>query len=510
MGRNLTFPAGIPEWLQREVLDYDLPLAQPPDLILDIGAHIGAFTLLARQRWPRAVIHAYEPVPENALAFRSFVPANPKSQLHVVAVRANSGNDALFLGDCSVTGSFHQLGRQTAKTRRVVCVAAATLPRAQFVKIDTEGCEVEILMTLDLTETQVLAVEYHRADDAQEIRTLAKARGLALHDHKPLGPTWGILIFARPGALVVAASRQSAANPPIQSAALSRAAATAKPFLAIPAYGGVNARFLQCLLRAMEETPIPFGLHVNAGDSSVCRSRNTLAGIFLEGEFTDLIFIDSDIVFTTQDLVRLLSHDEDVVGGFYPKKKAGEPDWVFNALPDHLSVGRPDGLMEVSYMGTGFLRIRRHVFERMILARPAMAYSTDHDHYRTEYAFFVDEVRRDFTGRDRYLTEDWNFCARCADLGIKVFGDTAIRLKHVGEAVYPIPEPDFVSRHSQPFSGPHAGTGPRGPEFTRPGSDRAEPISPLTQVSRLESGVLSQDWPPEADRETPDSRLQTA
>lgn len=447
---ELSFPPGIPDWMRREVADYDLPFAKPPHIILDIGANVGAFTLLAKQRWPHALVVACEPVQENADQFCLNVNGQPHVQFRQVAVRDFTGEREIFLGDRGVTCGFHQLGRQTANTTRVACEDAALLPAADFVKIDTEGCEVEIMGRLDLSLTQALAVEYHRTEDVALLKHLAELNDLKLWREQPLGDSWGLLVFARDGALKPRNSVRGTRN--------------CKPFLAIPAYGGVDARFLQCLLRTIEEIPIVTGLHVNAGDSSVCRSRNTLCGIFLESDFTDLVFIDSDIVFSTDDVMRLLAHDVDIVGGFYPKKKPGPADWVYNGK-DGCGLPGPDGLLPVNYMGTGFLRIRRQVFERMIAAWPTLAYGCDHEPTRTEHAFFVDEVRADFTGRRRYLTEDWNFCARCADLGIPVFGDTKILLQHVGTAVYPI-EPENLSSLK-------TGNGTRGAEALRPSPARA-------------------------------------
>ena len=82
--------------------------------------------------------------------------------------------------------------------------------------------------------------------------------------------------------------------------------------------------------------------------------------------------------------------------------------------------------------------IKRVVFEQMI------------DRFGKEIGFMADEVKRqeyDFwsvgtyqfpDGTRRYLSEDWYFCQRWHDLGGKVWGDTKIVCKHVGQAVYPL------------------------------------------------------------------------
>lgn len=421
---ELTKPDGIPDWMWAEVSAYDLPFRAAPRTILDIGANVGAFTALANQRWPEAIVEAYEPIetPINGLT----------ADWHHSAVRATPGPQDIFLGDRSVTNSFHQLGRQTAQTARVRCVDAATLPPAEFIKIDTEGCETEIVGRLDLEQTRVLAVEYHRIEDAEILSDMADQNGFALWSEKPLGPTWGVLIFAKPGVLE---TPHSALRTP-----------HSKVFLALPVYGSLDAFFAQSLIQLLNNPPGPLMLRMNPGDSLVCRARNTLTADFLESDATHLLFIDSDIVFSTDQVARIMAHPEDIVGGFYPKKQPGETQWVCNGHPTPTEP-RADGLQSVRYMGTGFLRISRRVFVRMIeVYGDQLRYQPDH-HPRCEYDFWSVGVYHSLASsagerageRGRYLSEDWYFCQRALDLGFAVWGDTRIVLRHVGQAIYPLP-----------------------------------------------------------------------
>ena len=103
----------IPDWLQKEVEQYFIPLPFEPNSILDIGANIGAFSQRAHQQWPAAQIYCYEPMPFNLIQLRRNVPNN--TTVVSAAVRAQSGLDEIFIGDNFVTGGFSQLGRQTQK-----------------------------------------------------------------------------------------------------------------------------------------------------------------------------------------------------------------------------------------------------------------------------------------------------------------------------------------------------------------------------------------------------------
>ena len=450
-----------------EVSYYDLPLTFTPATVLDIGANIGAFSLLALQRWPDAQISAYEPMPENAKQYRANLAGQKWIRIVESAVRGFNGTDKILIGDRGVTCGFHDIGRQTANTVEVKVTDAAILPDAEFIKIDTEGCEVEILGRLPLNNCKVLCVEYHFAEDIETLTFIAELNDLALYQHKPLGDTWGLLIFAKPG-MIKEESQNSGKEIPFPR---SPVPTSTKVFVALPVYGGLDVFFTQSLLKFLNEPPCPIALRMNPGDSLVSRSRNTLTADFLESDCTHLLFIDTDLIFSSEQVARLLAHDKDIVAGFYPKKQEGPVQWVCNA---HLGEPRPigpDGLQEVRYMGTGFILVKRCVFERMIARYPELAFKADHRD-RIEHDFWSVGVYRDASAYNtpevqpgRYLSEDWLFCQRALDCGFQVWGDTRVVLKHVGQAIYPL-----RSQEAELLSGVTAGNGTPGNGGVRPAS----------------------------------------
>lgn len=160
----------IPRWLIDEVNEYFVPLPFRPRTILDIGANIGAFATVAHRMWPEARIICCEPMPFNVCHLRRNVPRG--TELISAAIRAHSGVDEIMLGDNLATGSFVNIGRQSDRRIIVECLAAAELPSCELVKIDTEGCEVEILRSLPLDQTKAIFLEYHSQNDARTIREM--------------------------------------------------------------------------------------------------------------------------------------------------------------------------------------------------------------------------------------------------------------------------------------------------------------------------------------------------
>jgi FkbM family methyltransferase len=399
--------------------EYAVPLLTPPRVVLDIGANEGGFTAWALQTWPEALVFAYEPNPASIERFKQHHGTNPRVALHDVAV-ASRRTLTLFRGkNNSGECSCHDLGEQlTTESFSVPCLPPENLPPAEFIKVDTEGCEVEILRKLDLSAAQAVVCEYHRQADRPLLEEILARAGLRSYEHVRSGEHRGILKFAHPA--VVPKAKPS------------------KLFVALPVYGGLNPLFSQCLLKLISNPPCELSVRMNCGDSLVSRSRNSLTADFLESDCTHLLFIDTDLIFSNEHVARILAQPEPVVGGLYPKKQQGPLAWVINATEKPSPV-LPSGLQRVRYVGTGFLRVARHVFEEMIRwFGDDLAYTPDQDRVRTEHDFWTVGTYKYANGFKRYLSEDWYFCQRWMDMGGDVYADTRIILKHVGQAIYPL------------------------------------------------------------------------
>ena len=102
-----------------------------------------------------------------------------------------------------------------------------------------------------------------------------------------------------------------------------------KLFIGTPSYGGLITAdyFKSCLqfaaLAATKKVELQFGTIGN--ESLITRARNTLVQLFMDGDYTHLMFIDADISFDPESIFRMLDLDKEVVTGVYPRKTI---DWT--------------------------------------------------------------------------------------------------------------------------------------------------------------------------------------
>ncbi len=200
-----------------------------------------------------------------------------------------------------------------------------------------------------------------------------------------------------------------------------------KDFLAVAAYEGFSAGFGHALYhtaKAMTEAGIESELAIYSGNCHVDDSRNRLVRDFLNSDCTDLVFLDADVRWPEKNMLDLVRYDRDVVAGIYPKKHS---DDVYPVLLQEGEIWSDlDGLIEVDGVPTGFLRIKRHVLERMSLW--AEHYSAKNDGAGSIPCIFERE-----TSDGIRWGGDYNFCRKWRALGGKIYIAPEMRFEHSGE-----------------------------------------------------------------------------
>lgn len=212
---------------------------------------------------------------------------------------------------------------------------------------------------------------------------------------------------------------------------------TTKVHICMPCYGGMltESTFMSYIKwsNTCRQLGLEWTMETMTNESLISRARNTLVAKFLNNpDSTHLMFIDADIGWEPWHLLVMLNRDVDVIGGLYPMKTL-PIKWVVNGF-DGAEIG-PDGLQEVSKTGTGFMLVKRHVFEKLNDHPAVKPFNNDiglpkelDQYLRTYYDTAVRE--------NRYYSEDWTFCENWRDLGGKVWVDKRVLLRHTGTYVF--------------------------------------------------------------------------
>jgi hypothetical protein len=151
-------------------------------------------------------------------------------------------------------------------------------------------------------------------------------------------------------------------------------------------------------------------------------------------DYDFIMWIDSDILFTPQQFMRLLGHNTDIVSGVYlmedGKSLATVREWdeeffkenkhfkfmtmqdLTRPLPQPLSRGeRGETLIEVAYTGMGFMLVKKGVFEKL------------------EYPWFR-PIEKKIGDMVDFTMEDVAFCLRAREAGFKILVDPEARVGH--------------------------------------------------------------------------------
>jgi hypothetical protein len=252
--------------------------------------------------------------------------------------------------------------------------------------------------------------------------------------------------------------------PPVraENAAAPEVAATPPVNLVIatPCFGGqisvlyaASLYKLQKLIRAY--SGLTLKILFKDGDALITRARASLVSQFLDDpDATHLLFIDADIGFEPEQVLRLIECGADMCAAVYPIKRidwdrvrttieAARPNpaaaafnYVFE-VDDPAAVIERGGFVRVRYAGTGFLMIRRQALQRMCSHYPQLQYKRDHSidaatASGNRYALFECMIAENGT----YLSEDFAFCKRWIDMGGEIWADLNSKLNHVGPMTF--------------------------------------------------------------------------
>lgn len=244
-----------------------------------------------------------------------------------------------------------------------------------------------------------------------------------------------------------------------------------KLMVCTPMYGGqcagMFARSVADLSAMCAQYGIQLQFYFLFNESLITRARNYCCDEFMRSGADHMMFIDSDIGFNPQDVLALMAlqiqepDKYDIIGGPYPKKciswekikhavdkgvADADPnilerfvgDFVFNPKggTQSIAIGEPCEVLEI---GTGFMMVTKQAMQKFHDAYPQYMYKPDH--VRTEHFDGTREIMMYFQAEvdpksKRYLSEDYWFCQKAQEAGIKTWLCPWMKMQHVGTYIF--------------------------------------------------------------------------
>lgn len=205
-------------------------------------------------------------------------------------------------------------------------------------------------------------------------------------------------------------------------------------WIAVPAYTGMitceTAQALNIELYHAYEKGYAYQVQFYQQNPIISYARNFLVRQFLESDYTDMIFVDSDVAFPGGTLCRLAEYPVDIVGAAYRyRNDSGEFPVRYIEERTELWADPETGLIEVAGMPAGCLRISRTCLEALVKAHPELMYA-DMSGNPTCSLF---EFKRD---NGQFFGEDWAFCNLARADGFKIWCAPEVETTHTGTKVF--------------------------------------------------------------------------
>ena len=156
--------------------------------------------------------------------------------------------------------------------------------------------------------------------------------------------------------------------------------------------------------------------------SLIYDSRDTIAAFAMEHDYDYVLYVDSDMVFTSEDVKKLLAHDADIVSGLYVTRHGEGQNVVYKQVitrrrfpyraPKLIVDKAVTGYGPVAACGFGFCLIKIDVIKHMS------------KRYKSLFEPF------------KGVGEDIAFCLRARKCGYQIFTDRDVKLGHIGDTIY--------------------------------------------------------------------------
>ena len=223
-----------------------------------------------------------------------------------------------------------------------------------------------------------------------------------------------------------------------------------------PMYGGMcTSEYTQSLLNLSEsanKSDVKLTTIFLGNESLIQRGRNTVAHHFMNlPDATHLLFIDADMKFRTEDVVRMIQADKSFIVGPVALKGYNWEEIRQAAVNGEKDINRTGGVFninklpgidmvdentpfEIEHGGNAFMMLRRDVFETL---KPHTPIYTNGGRSLPDgveiYDYFRVEINKD---TNHLLSEDYFLCHSYRQLGGKVWCAPWVETGHFGSHLF--------------------------------------------------------------------------
>lgn len=192
-----------------------------------------------------------------------------------------------------------------------------------------------------------------------------------------------------------------------------------------------------------------FHLHYahSANDALIGRCRSRIATMFLQSQHQAdvLVMVDGDVEWSSgavQLIAQRAYQEEAIVGAIVPKRNTGKGCAIafnrefnerFKAGEETITIGKPGVIKDVEWLGAAFTAYPKPLFQRLIDQNIVPMVSQGF------YPFFM-ETYIEYPEPKNYfhLSEDWYLVHLARKVGIPVWAETALTVRHWGEYPYTV------------------------------------------------------------------------
>ncbi|TWU27175.1 hypothetical protein Pla52o_10390 [Novipirellula galeiformis] len=127
-------------------------ISEAPSIIFDVGANVGQTACSLAQQYPRAIIHAFEPVKSTFDTLTKNVRRFPNVRCHQLALGASTSVAKINIYQGSCNNSFVNFDNEEPLEVEEVSVQSLSqfcenheIHKIDYLKIDTEGFDLEVV-----------------------------------------------------------------------------------------------------------------------------------------------------------------------------------------------------------------------------------------------------------------------------------------------------------------------------------------------------------------------------